>query len=95
MVLGVDHPYEVKSDDTPSLLPDHAIAVRFHSVGGWGAITTGKNLADPDRCPANLARRLCTRARLDIRPVGSSGDAALLVCAALLLRLWEISASVQ
>jgi pyruvate-ferredoxin/flavodoxin oxidoreductase len=44
MVLGVEHPYEVKSDDTPSLLPDHAIAVRFHSVGGWGAITTGKNL---------------------------------------------------
>ena len=44
MVLGVDHPYEVKSDDTPSLLPDRAIAVRFHSVGGWGAITTGKNL---------------------------------------------------
>ena len=26
MVLGVDHPYEVKSDDTPSLLPDKAIA---------------------------------------------------------------------
>ena len=44
MVLGVDHPYEVKSDDTPSLLPEGAIAVRFHSVGGWGAITTGKNL---------------------------------------------------
>src|SRR3989338_1219661 len=44
MVLGVDHPYEVKSKDTPSLLPDKAIAVRFHSVGGWGAITTGKNL---------------------------------------------------
>jgi pyruvate-ferredoxin/flavodoxin oxidoreductase len=44
IVLGVDHPYEVKSDDTPSLLPDGAIAVRFHSVGGWGAITTGKNL---------------------------------------------------
>src|SRR5262245_11307582 len=44
MVLGVDHPYEVKSADTPSLLPEHAIAVRFHSVGGWGAITTGKNL---------------------------------------------------
>jgi pyruvate-ferredoxin/flavodoxin oxidoreductase len=44
MVLGVDHPYEVKSDDAPSLLPDHAIAVRFHSIGGWGAITTGKNL---------------------------------------------------
>ncbi len=43
-VLGVDHPYEVKSADTPSLLPDDAIAIRFHSVGGWGAITTGKNL---------------------------------------------------
>src|SRR5438552_1549571 len=44
VVLGIDHPYEVKSDDTPSLLPEGAIAVRFHSVGGWGAITTGKNL---------------------------------------------------
>jgi pyruvate-ferredoxin/flavodoxin oxidoreductase len=44
MVLGVDHPYEVKSDEMPSLLPEGSIAVRFHSVGGWGAITTGKNL---------------------------------------------------
>src|SRR5262245_568600 len=44
MVLGVDHPYEVKSDEAPSLLPEGSIAVRFHSVGGWGAITTGKNL---------------------------------------------------
>src|SRR5262249_41219401 len=44
MVLGVDHPYEGKSDETPSLLPEGSIAVRFHSVGGWGAITTGKNL---------------------------------------------------
>jgi len=43
-VLGVDHPYEVKSGDAPSLLPEGAIAVRFHSIGGWGAITTGKNL---------------------------------------------------
>jgi len=43
-VLGVDHPYAVKSDETPSLLPEGSIAVRFHSVGGWGAITTGKNL---------------------------------------------------
>jgi len=43
-VLGVDHPYEVRSGDTPSLLPKGAVAVRFHSVGGWGAITTGKNL---------------------------------------------------
>ncbi len=44
IVLGVDHPYEVKSKDTPSLLPEGAIAIRFHSIGGWGAITTGKNL---------------------------------------------------
>jgi pyruvate-ferredoxin/flavodoxin oxidoreductase len=43
-VLGVDHPYAVISKDTPSLLPGKAIAVRFHSIGGWGMITTGKNL---------------------------------------------------
>jgi len=43
-VLGVEHPYAVISKDTPSLLPDKAIAVRFHSIGGWGMITTGKNL---------------------------------------------------
>ncbi len=43
-VLGVDHPYAVISKDTPSLLPPGAIAVRFHSIGGWGMITTGKNL---------------------------------------------------
>ena len=42
--LGIDHPYAVISDETPSLLPDGAIAVRFHSIGGWGMITTGKNL---------------------------------------------------
>src|SRR5262245_56283781 len=44
MVLGIDHPYAVRADETPSLLPEGSIAVRFHSVGGWGAITTGKNL---------------------------------------------------
>ena len=43
-VLGVDHPYAVIADETPSLLPEGAVAVRFHSIGGWGAITTGKNL---------------------------------------------------
>jgi pyruvate-ferredoxin/flavodoxin oxidoreductase len=43
-VLGVDHPYAVIGDETPSLLPAGAVAVRFHSIGGWGAITTGKNL---------------------------------------------------
>ena len=26
-------------------MPANSITVRFHSVGGWGAITTGKNLA--------------------------------------------------
>ncbi|MCH7840681.1 MAG: oxidoreductase, partial [Planctomycetes bacterium] len=45
-VLGCKHPYEVKSKETPSLLPQGAIAVRFHSIGGWGMITTGKNLGE-------------------------------------------------
>ena len=45
-VLGIDHPYAVTSERTPSLLPDGAIAVRFHSIGGWGMITTGKNLSE-------------------------------------------------
>jgi pyruvate-ferredoxin/flavodoxin oxidoreductase len=44
MVLGIEHPYAVVADETPSLLPEGAVAVRFHSIGGWGAITTGKNL---------------------------------------------------
>ncbi|HTM15253.1 MAG TPA: 2-oxoacid:acceptor oxidoreductase family protein, partial [Terracidiphilus sp.] len=43
-VLGIDHPYAVIADEMPSLLPEGAVAVRFHSIGGWGAITTGKNL---------------------------------------------------
>jgi len=45
-VLGIDHPYAVTSERTPSLLPDHSIAVRLHSIGGWGMITTGKNLGE-------------------------------------------------
>jgi pyruvate-ferredoxin/flavodoxin oxidoreductase len=44
--LGIDHPYAVISKDTPSLLPEKSIAVRFHSIGGWGMITTGKNLGE-------------------------------------------------
>ena len=44
IVLGIDHPYAVIGNETPSLLPAGAVAVRFHSIGGWGAITTGKNL---------------------------------------------------
>ncbi|MBI1946856.1 MAG: 2-oxoacid:acceptor oxidoreductase family protein [Deltaproteobacteria bacterium] len=43
-VLGVPHPYAVVSASAPSLLPEKAIAVRLHSIGGWGMITTGKNL---------------------------------------------------
>jgi len=31
--------------ENPNLMPKGATTVRFHSVGGWGAITTGKNLA--------------------------------------------------
>lgn len=44
--LGINHPYNVRSTETPSLLPKDAIAVRLHSIGGWGMITTGKNLAE-------------------------------------------------
>jgi len=44
--LGVNHPYAVISKDAPSCLPDKSIAIRFHSIGGWGAITTGKNLGE-------------------------------------------------
>ncbi|MDK9702652.1 MAG: 2-oxoacid:acceptor oxidoreductase family protein [Sulfuritalea sp.] len=35
----------VRGSENPNLLPKDAITVRMHSVGGWGAITTGKNLA--------------------------------------------------
>lgn len=42
--VGIDHPYAVISKDAPSGLPDNSIAIRFHSIGGWGMITTGKNL---------------------------------------------------
>ena len=31
--------------EAPNLLPEGSTAVRIHSVGGWGAITMGKNLA--------------------------------------------------
>jgi len=44
--LGIDHPYRVVSQETPSLLPEGAVAVRLHSIGGWGMITTGKNLSE-------------------------------------------------
>ncbi|NND06835.1 MAG: pyruvate ferredoxin oxidoreductase [Saprospiraceae bacterium] len=35
----------IKGSENPNLMPKEAVTVRFHSVGGWGAITTGKNLA--------------------------------------------------
>ncbi|NJA89308.1 pyruvate ferredoxin oxidoreductase [Rhodocyclus tenuis] len=35
----------VRGSENPNLLPQGAITVRMHSIGGWGAITTGKNLA--------------------------------------------------
>ena len=35
----------LRGSENPNLLPKQAIAVRMHSVGGWGAVTTGKNLA--------------------------------------------------
>ncbi|MBP7983485.1 MAG: 2-oxoacid:acceptor oxidoreductase family protein, partial [Chromatiaceae bacterium] len=35
----------LKGSENPNLLPKGAITVRLHSVGGWGAVTTGKNLA--------------------------------------------------
>ncbi len=44
--VGIDHPYAVLSKENPSCLPVDSIAVRFHSIGGWGMITTGKNLSE-------------------------------------------------
>lgn len=35
----------LRGSENPNLMPESAITVRFHSIGGWGAITTGKNLA--------------------------------------------------
>ncbi len=35
----------IKGSENPNLMPPGSITVRFHSIGGWGAITTGKNLA--------------------------------------------------
>jgi pyruvate-ferredoxin/flavodoxin oxidoreductase len=35
----------LRGSENPNLMPEGSTTVRFHSVGGWGAITTGKNLA--------------------------------------------------
>jgi len=37
--------YSLASEKNVNLMPKGALSVRIHSVGGWGAITTGKNLA--------------------------------------------------
>ena len=34
----------VRGSENPNLMPKDSMTVRMHSVGGWGAITTGKNL---------------------------------------------------
>jgi pyruvate-ferredoxin/flavodoxin oxidoreductase len=34
----------LKPTERPNLLPKESISIRMHSVGGWGAITTGKNI---------------------------------------------------
>jgi pyruvate-ferredoxin/flavodoxin oxidoreductase len=39
------HELAVRGSENPNLMPPGAITVRMHSIGGWGAITTGKNLA--------------------------------------------------
>jgi len=35
----------LRGSENPNLMPKESITVRLHSIGGWGAITTGKNLA--------------------------------------------------
>jgi pyruvate-ferredoxin/flavodoxin oxidoreductase len=35
----------IRGSENPNLMPKGSVTVRFHSIGGWGAITTGKNLA--------------------------------------------------
>ena len=35
----------IKGSENPNLMPKGSITLRMHSVGGWGAITTGKNLS--------------------------------------------------
>ena len=35
----------IRGSENPNLMPPSSVTVRMHSVGGWGAITTGKNLA--------------------------------------------------
>ncbi|MCP5499581.1 MAG: 2-oxoacid:acceptor oxidoreductase family protein [Leptospiraceae bacterium] len=34
----------IRGTENPDLMPEGAITVRIHSIGGWGAMATGKNL---------------------------------------------------
>lgn len=35
----------IHGSENPNLMPKESITIRLHSIGGWGAITTGKNMA--------------------------------------------------
>ncbi len=35
----------IRGSENPNLMPEQCVTVRMHSIGGWGAITTGKHLA--------------------------------------------------
>jgi pyruvate-ferredoxin/flavodoxin oxidoreductase len=47
LVEGYPHlkDLSLRGSENPDLRPEGSTTVRIHSVGGWGAITTGKNLA--------------------------------------------------
>ena len=70
----------MRGRENPNLLPKGAITVRMHSVGGWGAITTGKNLADDAVRTARLRHQGQPEIRLGeegpadhLLPVGGAG----------------------
>ena len=35
----------IRGSENPNLIPPGGITIRLHSVGGWGMVTTGKNMA--------------------------------------------------
>ena len=44
-VVGVEHPHTIKSPVDPDINPPNAFAMRGHSVGGYGSVTTLKVIA--------------------------------------------------
>jgi pyruvate-ferredoxin/flavodoxin oxidoreductase len=44
-VVGVEHPMTIKASVDPDISPPNAFAMRGHSVGGYGAVTTLKVIA--------------------------------------------------